>query len=205
MITSKQDYLQNLHLIYNQNFPNYAQLDTDEVIYNIDVTSRTIAAPQFLGVAKDHRAETIYFKIPRFVDYVDLASTACIIYYINAKGESGIYIPQFYDIFTYHLDNEMLIPWTLSGHVLKSEGAVQFSIRFFKTLLNVIPGVPTAEPQLVYDLHFLPATSKVLKGINIKDEDQKEYNDKATTQFDEIWMSLKNLNDRQPLKWVIIK
>lgn len=204
MITSKQDYLQNLHLIYNQNFPNYAQIDTEEFVYNIDISSREIEAPKFLGVEKDHRSETIYFKIPRFVDYMDLASTACIIYYINANGESGIYIPQFYDIFTYHLDNEMLIPWSLSNHVLAKSGNVSFSIRFFKTSLDLIPGEPRTDIKIVYELNFLPVTSRVLAGINIKNNIQEEFNNYDANKFDEMLDLIKIMNDRQPLKWSMI-
>lgn len=205
MITSKQDYLQNLHLIYNQNFPSYVQVDTDEFIYNIDVSSRQIEAPTFLGVTEDHKAETVYFKIDRFVDYMDLASTACIIYYQNAAGESGIYIPQFYDIFTYELDHKMIIPWHLTDHVAAKEGNVMFSIRFFKTALDLIPGEPSADPKIIYELNFLPSTSKILKGITLKENTGIKDEGKPATWYEEMWDQIKTLSDRQTLRWAIIK
>jgi hypothetical protein len=45
----------------------------------------------FLSVEKDHRAETIYFRVNRFHDVNDLGKIACVIEYINAVGESRIY------------------------------------------------------------------------------------------------------------------
>lgn len=205
MITSQKDYLQHLHLIYNQNSPNYAQVDTNEFIYEINTQTREIGAPTFLGVEKDHRSETIYFKVDRFVNYVDLASTACIIYYVNAKGETGIYLPEFYDIFSYHLDNKILIPWKLDGNVMAKEGLVMFSIRFFKTAINLIAGQPAADPEIIYDLNFLPATSKVLKGIALKEETDYDIFQKPGTWYEEILNYVNEIKNKQQLRWSVIK
>jgi hypothetical protein len=52
-----------------------------KTVYDIDLDTREITAPKFLGVLKDHSSETIYFRINRFHDFMDLANVACIIQY----------------------------------------------------------------------------------------------------------------------------
>jgi hypothetical protein len=50
-----------------------------DTIYNVDMKTRVIDSPTFLSVLKDHKAESIYFSVPRYLDYMDLSETACII------------------------------------------------------------------------------------------------------------------------------
>ena len=80
MITTAEEYLQKLWLLYSENTPNKAiLLPSDEIIYEIDLNSRIIKTPSFLSVKKDQAAETIYFLIDRFAGEIDLATTACVI------------------------------------------------------------------------------------------------------------------------------
>ena len=58
---------------------------------NVNLATRTIdlssgGYKDFLSVEKDHRAETIYFEVPRFFDDVDLTSKNIIIEYQNKDG-----------------------------------------------------------------------------------------------------------------------
>ena len=58
---------------------------------NVNLATRTIdlssgGYKDFLSVEKDHRAETIYFEVPRYFDDVDLASKNIIIEYQNKDG-----------------------------------------------------------------------------------------------------------------------
>ena len=55
------------------------QMSGRETIYDINLDTRIIDSPKFIGVEKDHAAETIYFKVDRYYDYMDLANTICII------------------------------------------------------------------------------------------------------------------------------
>jgi hypothetical protein len=87
MITTAEQYNANLHLIHNNNPPTYAALPTPDYIYNIDISTREIDAPKFLGVETDNVSETIYFIVDRFADYMDLSTTSCVITYINALGK----------------------------------------------------------------------------------------------------------------------
>lgn len=135
MITTARDYNSNLHLINNVNPPIYAKISSVDVsdpnadnIYNLDINTREIEAPKFLGVSDDHKSETIYFIVDRFADYMDLAETSCVVNYTNAEGKSGIYPVPFYDIFTYGKENKMLIPWVIDNFVTYKKGKIEFSI-----------------------------------------------------------------------------
>ena len=75
MITSADEYLSALFKIYeNGNIPSLATLLPDtERIYNIDLNSRTVEAPEFLSVTDDHVSETVYFLVDRFFDNIDMS------------------------------------------------------------------------------------------------------------------------------------
>ena len=71
MITTPQDYYSKLHLIQDTNKPTIAVLlPSDEKTFNVNLSTRTIDAPEYLSVAKDHLAETIYFVMDRYYDGV---------------------------------------------------------------------------------------------------------------------------------------
>lgn len=166
MITSAEEYWSMLYRIQSENAPDLALLlPRSEKIFNIDLESRTIEAPEFLSVETDHRAETIYFKCPRFYDTMDLATTTCIIQYINAAGEARLYVVPFYDVQTFSkYDPEtgvdepmMLFPWLIEGDATKAAGTVKYAIRFYKMNGNTL---------LTYNLNTLVSESKVLHGMD---------------------------------------
>lgn len=103
MITTAEEYLKALWLMNNNgNTPiQVITVPSTEPIYEIDLTSRTIKSPTFLSVAKDHTAETIYFITDRMFGETDLATTTCVVQYINAAGEGRFYPVPFLDAITY--------------------------------------------------------------------------------------------------------
>ncbi len=163
MISTAEEYFANLFKIKGSyNIPSLAVLlPRSENIYNIDLNSRTVEAPEFLSVLDDHASETIYFTVDRFFDNMDMSTTACVIQYVNALGEGRIYVVPYYDIETYHATDQMLIPWCIEGEATKAAGDVTYSIRFFQ--------VDTTGKYITYILNTIPATSKVLNGINVMD------------------------------------
>ena len=163
MITSADEYLSALFKINeNGNIPSLAVLlPRTENIYNIDLGSRTVEAPEFLSVTDDHVSETIYFLVDRFFDNVDMSTTGCIIQYINAKQEGRFYVVPYYDIVTFREENKMIIPWCIEGEATKAAGEVTYSIRFFKT--------DVTGKKLIYNLNTLSSTSTVLNGMNVLD------------------------------------
>lgn len=198
MITTAEQYNANLHLLQNSNPPIYAMLPEPDYIYNIDVKTREIDPPRFLGVERDHASETIYFIVDRYADYMDLASTSCIITYINALGKQRMYMVPFYDIYSYAKVNKMIIPWCLDGSVTEAPGEIQFSIEFFK--------IDTEQDGslIKYSLNTLPAKSKVLKGIIVKQLEQSY--ELGKDQYDELVYRINTVSSfvQQPTTWTIL-
>lgn len=162
MITNSHDYEQILWEIQS-NAPTRKALllPKDEKVFNIDLNTRKIEIPQFLSVAKDHEAETIYFKFDRYFDYVDLTTKACIIQYINAKGDSYIYPVPYYDLETFADEGKVVIPWCIQGAATEKAGNIQFAIRWYST---------NAEKHISYSFNTLVAQGKILEGQYTPDE-----------------------------------
>lgn len=207
MITTPKEYLQYLWGIesvdeegntinpYNNRPILSIILPSDEKTFDVDLSTRKILTPTFLSVAKDHRAETIYFLVDRYYEYKDLAETSCMIEFINAAGEGGFYPVPFYDISSYpsYIDEDnitheakMLIPWCIEGDVTKKDGAVQFAIRFYE--------LDDANEKFIYNLRTQVATAQVLSGM---DESELDANIPVDMDYrDSIARSILNLNQK---------
>ena len=201
MVTTAQEYYSKLNLILNENPPTYAVLPTAENIYNIDINTRVIDAPNFLSIEKDHKAETIYFIVDRYADYMDLATTCCLITYTNAKNQSRVYSVPFYDIYTYARDRKMLIPWCLDATVAAAAGLVHFSISFYK-VGTIVDSNGISQKILTFNLNTLEATSKVLEGMEVDNLDS-EYLLNAG-QFEIIQSQLDLIEKTRELNWTIL-
>ena len=201
MVTTALEYYSKLNLVLNENPPTYAILPSAENIYNIDLNTRVVDAPTFLGIEKDHKSETIYFIVDRYSDYIDLATTSCLIQYVNAKKESRVYMVPFYDIYTYAQEGKMLIPWCLDATVAAYAGPVEFSIQFYK-VGEIIDSNGIAEKILTYSLNTLPASSKVLEGMEIKQLDSKYL--LTADQFKILQEQIDKINIMQDINWTIL-
>lgn len=203
MVTTAQEYNANLHLVNSANPPIFAQLPSAENIYNIDINSREIDPPQFLSVEEDHASETVYFIVDRYADYMDLADTCCMVQYINAKGNHYFYTVPFYDIYTYHKQQKMLIPWVLDRNIAAKEGIVHFSLQFFKIIKEFNVETGKYESKIGYSLNTLPATSKILKGI-----EQLEFSEQDENMFAdwkrELMSEINNIKQYEGVKWTIL-
>lgn len=102
MITTAEEYQKYLWEIQNENTPtSVILLPSDENIYEINLNTREIQAPEYLSLQDDHAAETIYFLVDRYYGNMDLAKTACVIQYVNAEKEEHFFSVPFYDITTF--------------------------------------------------------------------------------------------------------
>lgn len=171
MITTPEQYQAHLHLIQNFNAPQYVILNPNEKIYQVDLKTRTVEAPEFLSVQEDHGSEVIYFEVDRFYEFMDLAFTTCIIHYINAEGKAGLYSVPFYDIHTKMQERKMIFPWCIEGAASAAEGKLNFTLMFYKIEAEEIKN---AEGQIIdskldylYRISTLQATTKILKGMRI--------------------------------------
>lgn len=196
MITTPQEYYDLLYRIQDENKPSLAVLlPSDEKIYEVDMNSRKIEAPKYLSVELDHRAETIYFKVGRYYDNIDLANMTCIVQYINAKGEGRVYPVPFYDVETYADENMMLFPWCIDGEATKASGNVTYSIRFYD--------IDESATYMRYNMSTLPSKSEVLHGISSK-TDIDESNDYLLSFKDQILAQLKKVSEYD-LYWIDAK
>ncbi len=196
MITTPQEYYDLLYRIQDENKPSLAVLlPSDEKIYEVDMNSRKIEAPKYLSVELDHRAETIYFKVGRYYDNIDLANMTCVVQYINAKGEGRVYPVPFYDVETYADENMMLFPWCIDGEATKASGNVTYSIRFYD--------IDESATYMRYNMSTLPSKSEVLHGISSK-TDIDESNDYLLSFKDQILAQLKKVSEYD-LYWIDAK
>ena len=214
MVTISTEYYRNLFRIQqDHNLPSLAVLlPSTENIYELDLNSRKIEAPEFLGTDTEHAAEVIYFKCDRFYDYMDLASCAIIIQYRTQKFNQqtrkteynyGIYAVPFVDVATCSLENKMLIPWCVDGNVTAQAGEVTFSIRFYKIDENA--------ERLQYSLTTLEAKSKVLDTLDALHDGADHPESEVSEQFvfqpseiEQVWFRLAELERHNDLEWIVL-
>lgn len=200
MITPIQEYYNNIWRLKSFNLPVIAiLLPSDEKIYNIDLNSRTVEAPEFVSVEQDHSAEIIYFKVDRWYDTMDLLNTTCLIQYTNkTTGKSGCYAVPFYDITTISAlsngaEQKILFPWCIDGLAAEKPGDLEYSIKFFSVRPDGI---------VDYNLNTIPSTTKILKGLN--PSDNLSY-DPTATVFEQLLAEVQAIKARDDLYWDIIE
>lgn len=158
MITNSNDYNELLWQIQtNAPTKRATLLPKNEQIYNVDLNTRKITVPKFLSVKNDHQAETVYFKIDRYYENIDLTNTTCIIKYTNAAKENYIYPVPFYDLENAIQENKIIIPWCIQGQATKYSGTIKFAICFYKV---------NEFHEISYTLNTLVAESEILQGQN---------------------------------------
>lgn len=175
-IESYEDLLFQLQTYEDEQGQRYPQLvhllPENDQIFDIDLDSRTISIPQFLSVQYDHNAEIIYFRCPRYFDNMDLATAVCIIEYINADGESGLYWVPYYNVDVYEDDDKeltplMLIPWSIGGLATASSGMVTFTVRFYQ--------LDAERKTFLFNMSMQPAQGEVLHGIDLSEDDLEKF------------------------------
>lgn len=191
------DYTTELQKIRRQGIYIH-KIDVDsnramQLAYNahkVDLNNRVVESPKWIGVSQDNDSNTVYFVVDRYFGTKDLATTSCLIEYQTALGNTYIYPVPFYDIDTYKYqlektkngiyrqkfeDNDpnkliqvdkIIIPWYIQNQVTEASGYVKFALRFFDV---------SAGGTILYDLNTLPATSRVLQGLN-EDLNDIDYN-----------------------------
>lgn len=158
------DEISTLEQLYNAQTlgaPSNVHLPFANNIYDVDLKARKIYGPDFISVQRDHKAEVIYFKVDRFIDYMDLANTACVIEYI-LPGDSRvpyIYIVPFYDTTKFATEGKMIFPWNVGGVATAKGGTIEYAIRFFR-----VDG-SGKNTTLAYSLSTLSTKSKILPSI----------------------------------------
>ena len=191
MITNSADYYSLLYKIQNANRQDeIIKLPDDEPIYEIDLNTRIVKGPEFLGAKMDHMAEVIYFCVDRYYDHIDLFNTTCVVQYTNAAGEGRMYRVPYYDIKTKGQD-KIVFPWYVGYEATKKEGTVNYNIQFYS--------VDTDTKLFTYNLQTLPTSSKVLYTFSNAQEEEYIY---EPTEFERIEAEIDSLKKDWDLFWI---
>lgn len=138
-------------------------------LYNINLDTREIEAPEYLSVQHEHYAETIYFLVDRYYDNMDLAQTTCIVQYVTPTNESYVYSVPFCDVTTY--PDKIIIPWCISGSATEHSGIVKYIVRFFTideaSVIGENESYDPSKAEFAYNLSTIPASSRVMYGLPI--------------------------------------
>ena len=162
--------LEQLYKIQRERFPSNVFLPYAHNIYDVDLNTRTIYGPDIISVQQDHNAEIIYFKVDRFIDFMDLSNTVCVIEYIvpgDTKRIPYLYIVPFYDTNKFAKENKMIFPWSISGTATAKNGKIEYAIRFFK--------IDEQGSKLIYNLNTSPTISNILSNISTNELKNTEY------------------------------
>lgn len=195
MITNPSDYEEKLWEIQSSAPTRTAiLLPTTEKIYNIDLNTRKIEVPKFLSVAKDHEAETLYFKFDRYFDYIDLTTKTCIIQYVNANGDSYIYPVPYYDVQTFASQNKVIIPWCIQGAATAKAGTVKLAICWYSV---------NEHHKISYSFNTLVAEGEVLQGQNPNEMELSSNSIDLSSELLELIQELERAynNDTFTLYW----
>ena len=190
-------------------------------LYNVDLKTRTIDAPQNLSVKTEHYAETVYFLVDRFYDSMDLAQTNCVVQYVTKEG-AFIYNVPFCDTTTFDsgvTDDEgnikdpspkMIIPWSVSGLATKSAGTIRYSIRFYlideASVLDEHGDATQPEnAAFSYSLSTMTATSQILDTLSSDRDfvvDEQEYHLENNTRYFEFVNTINEMIGNATLYWI---
>lgn len=198
MITSPEEYNELLYKIqdYNRTY-QIIPLPKEEPIYEIDLNSRTIQAPEFLSVEYDHNAETIYFKCDRYFDCIDLAreDIALVVQYENANPKATqrgyVYLPPYIDVETFKAEGKIAFPWVIEGQATAYSGTVTFSVRFYK--LN-------QDKNYEFNLNTLASNSRVLHGMDLYNDSENFIIEPSIVE--DIYAQLSKLNKGFDVFWI---
>lgn len=170
---------------------------SNKQLYEVNLNTREIQAPEVLSVQSEHYAETVYFLVDRYYDSMDLAQTNCVIQYV-INDQAYIYTVPFCDVTTY--ENKMIIPWSISISATKEPGTVRFFMRFFLIAEDTIDGSDTSHAEFAYSLSTLTASSRVLRTLP-----QEDFEAEGSYVVDELSILLDSFNkqvDNSILYWI---
>jgi hypothetical protein len=84
-------------------------------------------------------------------------------------GDHFVYPVPFVDTYTLKDSLKMILPWNISGSASIAPGEITYSFRFFEfePIKDDDGNIVDYTEKLIYNLNTLPATSKILHGLNV--------------------------------------
>lgn len=169
------DQLKNLTDTLGKTKYKYLMLPLDEAPFEIDANTRKISIPtnfakNGVGVQGDVIAETLFFRIDRFFDYMDLLTTDIYVQWKTPAKEDnhGVTRITTVDYESQADQGKLLLAWPLHEKVCATPGALQFSVRFIKR--------DNEGSAIVYSFNTLPATISINAALK-SDMDYVEQDD----------------------------
>lgn len=211
MVTDPRDYKDFLYQIQNANRQTEAiMLPTDEPLYEIDLNTRTIKAPQFLSVKHDHNSETVFFCTDRYYDNVDLSTMYCVVEYENAapkKEERGYiyYVPYLDTTSSFVPAGKMIVPWVIQGPATAYAGKITFSVKFYRIReidVDNQSGHTNKQREYEYVLNTKPAVSEILYGLDISATSENYYF--PPDEIENIYQEIEKTRRINDIYWIII-
>lgn len=149
-IATLREYIEQLNkLVGTKGKYQYLRMP-GEPVFNVDDTTRGIMVPDVfkkngLGVAGDHQAETVWFRMGRYFDGMDLASFngdnpkdgVCLIHWKRRGPQGDSRLSKAVGFTAYSKDDEgheddIYFGWTITDEVAEVESTIDFAIRFVK-------------------------------------------------------------------------
>lgn len=168
-IQKLEDLFGQLNTIATQYFaeennwdPKFLKLPAEEPTFNIDANSRKIEIPgEFksngLSVQGDNLAETVFFKIARYFDYMDLST--CDIS-INWKMGTETGKTKNFILSTNIEPGYIIFGWPVDSTITKKNGSLSFAVEFSKTGKD-----ENNEEIKTYSFNTLAATINIKEGL----------------------------------------
>ena len=155
-ITTIGGYLDHLNDLLKLD-PKWVRLPVDEEVFKIDANSRKITIPSDfaangLSVQGDHLAETVFFSIDRYFDYMDLNNCN-----IRINWKIGDVSGQSVN-FSKSVDAEpgkIIFGWPVAKDLTGKSGTLSFAVEFYIERDNVIS----------YSLNTLISTINIKEGL----------------------------------------
>lgn len=175
------------------NFIKYLMLPLDEPAFEIDANSRTINIPadfkkSGVSVQGDVVAETLFFRIDRFFDYMDFLEADAFVQWKLPNGEEGASIIPYIDYESEQFQGKIILVWPLTQRVTGQAGNLTFSIRFLKK---------DADGKLAYSWNTLPCVLSIKQALQ-SDFEYTEIED-ASGLFTTIITNSENVSTSDPV------
>lgn len=137
----------------------FLRLPLDEPMFEINANTRTISVPadfrtNGISVQGDHLAETVFFSIDRYFDYVDLSSTDISINWKmgNVTGRTKNFIMS-----KEILPGRVVFGWPINNIITEKSGQLTFAVEFRKE----------RDGKVVYNFNTLAANVTIKDGLVI--------------------------------------